>query len=561
MPSVRSSIDLRPLAAVILGLLALSQPCRAGVPEGGGAAGDGAAGGWAAASTVRSVQDGKTFEELERDVRDEDGRKRRVAVRRLSELRTEEAFELIVEALADEDPQVADEAQLRLAEVPSLEWWREHAFGKRGLQSKDERVRRRVAEALGRAQPVTIEGRELEKALKDKDPTVRRYLLWSLHRGTFVEDKRVALPSAVILRAAEKGKDPLERGAAILAIPRVGWLGFDSADDSAEFLEDALGDREPAVRAAAVQAYEAWFTAVEGALERVASGLRDDHVAVRRAAMHTLGRMGTPEAMEALIEWLAETEDRVDRIWLVELLRRASGRRYGEDPEPWRGWQRDLEADWRAATARGSRSAKDAGEGQDEAPERVTVAELAGLPIQSERIAVLIDMSGSMWTTRDDGRRPKDLVELELNRFLSGLPESAKFNLIPYATEPRPWEDELQSAKPKELAAALEFFERLDLRGQGNVWSAIELALEDEEVDTIVILSDGAPSGGEHWNMELLVDLLLERNRFQHIAFSSILTEPAGNLVPHWQRLADESRGYCRVVEYDELGGDAPAER
>jgi HEAT repeat protein len=512
-------------------------------------------GAWPPAATgAASLQDGKTLEELERDLRDEDGRKRRVAVRRLSELATEEAFELIVEALADEDPQVADEAQLRLAEVPSLEWWREHAFGKRGLQSKNVLVRRRVAEALGRAQPVTIEGKALEKGLKDKDPTVRRYLLWSLHRGTFVEDKRVSLPSALAMRAALKGKDPMERGAAILAIPRVGWLGFDTTDDSIEFLDEALEDREPAVRAAAIQAQDDWFMELEGAHEKVTRGLRDKHFSVRRAAMHTLGLMGTPESMESLIDWLEETEDEVDRIWLVELLRKASGRRYGKDPEPWRGWQRDLDAEWRAATAKGRSVTRSSSGGQEEAAERVTVAELAGLPIQSERVAVLIDMSGSMWTTRDDGRRPKDLVELELNRFLSSLPETAKFNVIPYATEPQPWEDELQKAKPKVLADAIESFQKLDLRGKGNVWSAIELALEDEEVDTLVILSDGAPSGGEHWNMGLMVDLLLERNRFQHIAFSSILTEPSKGLVPHWERLAKESRGHCRVVKYDDLG-------
>lgn len=502
-------------------------------------------------------QDGKSLEELEQDLRDEDGRKRRVAVRRLSELGTEEAFELVVEALADEDPQVADEAQLRLAEVPSQEWWDEHAFGKRGLQSKNVQVRRRVAEALGRAQPVKIGGKALEKALKDKDPTVRRYLLWSLHRGTSVEDKRLLLTGALAIRAARKGKDPMERGAAILAIPTIGWLGFATTYDSSEFLNEALKDREPAVRAAAIQAQDEWFMGVSDAHEKVTRGLRDEHFSVRRAAMRTLGRMGTPEAMASLIDWLEETEDEVDRIWLVELLRRASGRRYGKNPEPWRGWQRDLGAEWRAATAKGRSVGRATSGEQEGTAERVTVAELAGLPIQSERVAILIDMSGSMWITRDDGRRPKDLVELELNRFLGSLPETAKFNVIPYATEPQPWKNELQKAKPKVLAGAVQFFQRLDLRGKGNVWSAIDLALEDEEVDTLVIISDGAPSGGEHWNMGLMVDLLLERNRFQHVAFSSILTEPSKALVNYWERLAKESRGHCRVVQYDDLGSSS----
>lgn len=515
----------------------------------------------ASAEARGAIQDGKTFEELERDLADEDGRKRRVAVRRLSELRTEEAFELIVGALADEDPQVADEAQLRMADIPAQDWWEEYAFGKAGLKSKNPIVRRRVAEAWGRAQPVMMEGKAFEKGLKDKDATVRRYLIWSLHRGSFLEDSRAVLPGALTLRAALKGKDDLERAGALMAIRRVGWVGLNSTVEGLEFLDDHLKDKSPAVRAAAIQVLDDWIAEIPDVWGKVADGLRDEHFSVRRATMRVLGEYGSPEAMEVLIDALSESEDNVDRIWLVELLRRASGRRYGVDPEPWVAWQRDLPADWRAATTKGqsssSASAGDRGDGKESEQEgggRVSVAELAGLPIQSERVAVLIDMSGSMWMTRDDGNRPKDLVELELNRFLSGLPETAKFNLIPYASEPEPWDDELQAAKPKKLTKALDFFERLDLRGKGNVWSAIEVALEDEEVDTLVILSDGAPSGGEHWNMELLVDLLLERNRFQQIAFSSILTEPTPSLVKHWERLAKETRGHCRVVEYDELG-------
>ena len=515
-------------------------------------------------------QDGKTFEELEEDLRDEDGRKRRVAVRRLSELATEEAFELILAALADEDPQVADEAQLRLAEVPSQEWWDEHAFGKAGLKSKNVVVRRRVAEAWGRAigsresqrnmtvtEPVRIPKKVLDKGLKDRDATVARYLFWSIERGGLMETKVSDMRSELATAAFRKAKDPLVRGAALLSLSSSALFRFDDEADSRELLESALEDKQAAVRAAGVLATGDWRSDVPYAVQYGAAALRDEHIAVRRAAMRVLSEVGSPECMELLVDALVDSEDRVDQIWLVEVLRAASGRRYGANPEAWSGWLRDLPADWQALTTK-NRSVSNSRAGgnfqEDEPAPRVTVAELAGLPIQSERVSVLIDMSGSMWTTRDDGRRPKDLVELELNRFLSSLPESAKFNLIPYASEPEPWKGELQKAKPKTLKGALESFERLDLRGKGNVWSAIEVALEDEEVDTIVILSDGAPSGGEHWNMELLVDLLLERNRFQQVAFSSILTEPSNGLVRHWQRLADESRGHCRVVEYEDLG-------
>jgi hypothetical protein len=226
-------------------------------------------------------------------------------------------------------------------------------------------------------------------------------------------------------------------------------------------------------------------------------------------------------------------------IRIAEALQRLSGLKHRTDPRPWRDWVATLGDDW-TPLADGT------------VTEEITVTKLVGLSLRSERLALLIDMSGSMWQTRPDGKKTKDLVDVEVRRCLEGLPESARFNIVPYATEPQRYEDDLVEASPKKVAKALTWFEENTLRGKGNVWDAVELALLDPDLDTLVIMTDGAPTGGPHWNLELMVPLLIERTRFRNVVFDVLLSDAPDNLVPHWQRLAAATGGRCVEVEFSE---------
>jgi len=505
------------------------------------------------APAALAVQDGKTFEELQADASDDDGRKRRVAVRRLSELGTPEAWELVVERLTDEDPQVADEAQLRLAALDDDELWEDLAFGRDGAGHKEPLVRRRVAEALGRAN-APLDPKRVDGLLGDKDGAVQRLTAWSVERlaeadgpgfARFDAAARAELVEA-LLRTARRSKDGAAAGAALLAAQRV---------EAAGGSEDASADGQLS-RAVAVDLAEDWEDggpAAVGAL--LALGRTGDAALVptlveaatgdarpsRLAAVTALGEARSLAGVRGLVATL-EGEPKGDAARrAVAYLQRLSGLKHRTDPRPWRAWVDGLGDDWEPANA--GADGLDADDG--------TVTQLKGLPIRSDRLALLIDMSGSMWQKRDDGRATKELVDVEVRRCLEALPESARFNLIPYATEPDPYDDELVKVSSKKVAKALEWFEDNELRGKGNVWDAIDVALLDPEVDTLVIMGDGAPSGGPHWNLELMIPMLLERNRFRQITFDVLLSEAPGNLVPHWERLASETDGTCLEVSFD----------
>ena len=123
--------------------------------------------------------------DLERTVRNQtdeyfEVKERRSAVKKLAELGSEEAWELVLFALTDPEAMVADEAQIQLGGLKDAELV-ELVLGKEGLGAKGHLVAARAAEALGRVE-LELDAKELTKHVKHKEPGVRRMLLWSIER-------------------------------------------------------------------------------------------------------------------------------------------------------------------------------------------------------------------------------------------------------------------------------------------------------------------------------------------------------------------------------------------
>ena len=132
---------------------------------------------------------------------------------------------------------------------------------------------------------------------------------------------------------------------------------------------------------------------------------------------------------------------------------------------------------------------------------------------------------------------------------LAALPEDSCFNVIPYTDEPHPWSERLRPARTQEVRKAVAFLEGCAASGKGNVFDAIATALDDPDVDTIVIYTDGAPTGGHRWNLDLMVDLLLEANRHRGVVFDAVLVDAKPAQRKRWERLVHASGGACVEVE------------
>ena len=75
------------------------------------------------------------------------------------------------------------------------------------------------------------------------------------------------------------------------------------------------------------------------------------------------------------------------------------------------------------------------------------------------------------------------------------------------------------------------------------------LALEDPAVDTLVVLTDGAPTGGRRYQLDLIVPLFLELNATRKVAVDSILVDAPVRLQRHWTALAEGTGGRSIAIE------------
>lgn len=487
---------------------------------------------WTARRATVGDRGGASLSELLRELESPEPDERRSAVKKLAGRSDDKAWRAVLAALGDPDGRVGDEAQLALpaggVEVLG------RVLGRDGLRAPDERVRARAAEALGRFR-AAVPARPLAAGLSDRSDEVRRLTAWTVERlaakgaAGFEGDPADELVPG-LARRVKGDREALVRAAALSALDAL-------APEAAEELAlDGLEDRRPEVRAAAARVL---CRRREHAAETVRRLARDESPRVRAILAELQEEVGTREAAKALVV-LLEAEERVRNRWtIVETLRRMSGMRYRLDPAPWRLWAERLDASWRPERGRPL---------AEEVPDGGTRA-FAGMPLLSDRVAFLFDFSGSLWNVREDGLTRKEFADRELRRALATLPRDALFNVVPYTDRPFPFSDRLVPASERNVARAMEFFEGCRESGRGDFLEAALLALADEDVDTIVVLTDGAPTGGEVWNLDLMMPLLVERDRFARVRFDSVLVDAPPGLARRWEELSEATGG--RVVKVE----------
>jgi len=474
----------------------------------------------------------ETREELEKALRAERPEKRRAAVMRLSELGDPPAWELVLRALLDREPEVADEAQLALGRVTDPGFLRELA-GEKGLRARDPWLRLRVAEALGRV-PIEVPCEALVRALDPGDAELSRTLLWSIER--LHDAKRLGGERKKAVEACERlvsGRgEGFVRAAALCALDKLDHFAAD------ELLAAALSDSDPAVRCGAVAV--CGRAPEQECLDSSRRMLDDPEPRVRAGAIENLERLESRAAVLALVEQM-QREPRARLRWqILGWLRSRSGLDLGFEPEAWRAWAGKLEG--RVHTGESRASGGRLGD---------THVGFAGLNVLSDRVAFLIDLSGSLWATKVGERTRKEIVDEQLRAVLQALPPETRFNVIPYTGEPDPWEKRLVPATKANVARAIDHFERSHQTGRGNFFDAARLALLDPEVDTLCVLTDGVPTGGHRWNMGLMIELLVEHDRFRHAAYDSVLVDAPKRRQRDWALLAERTGGRSIAVELE----------
>ncbi|MBK7876807.1 MAG: hypothetical protein IPJ77_13870 [Planctomycetes bacterium] len=483
----------------------------------------------------------KTFEELAKDLGDRRAGRRAEAVRGLAGLASLEAWKLVICALADGEAEVADEAQLALAgmEDPAAAAL---LASSAGLGSGTALVRRRAAEALGRV-PAAVDASAFVRFLGAQDVDVRRLIAWSLERrarGRRVPAEDVSALSRALVPLATKDAAPPVRAAAIAALAEIDPAAARSIVAAAVAKGDAV------VRCAALASARVLDPAepVEFAKKHLANG----PFAVRATALELVGAEGTKPACRVLVDRL-ERESSLRLRWIaVRELQRLSGSDVELNLPFWKAWVERLADDWTFAPRTGAEAGNRKPQREPLGPE---TSQFLGLEIGSEALAILIDLSGSIRLPGKDGKVAKDVVDRELGRTLDGFSKRTRFNLVPYGTKPERWAEACRPATKETVADAKRFFAATDAGGYGNLWAALELALQDPEVENLLVLTDGQITASEHVNVELVRELLVERLRFRKIAVDVLLVGARPLRQAPWRALCAATGGRMLAVELE----------
>jgi len=263
--------------------------------------------------------------------------------------------------------------------------------------------------------------------------------------------------------------------------------------------------------------------------------LEDEHRSVRFQAVESAARLASRESVRLLVERLGQEEHSRLEHRIVRILQALSGQEHRRDPRPWRDWLARLDEGWRGRLMPGG-TVRPAS-----ARERSAVA--TALPVLSDHLTFLIDLSGSIWRERADGKSRKERVDEKLREALGRLHEDARFNVVPFTSTPIPWKERLMKASRRNVSGALRFFDELRVSGSGNIFDAVQLALCDPELDTLVLLTDGAPTGGRRHRLELILPWLLRQNESRGVHFDVVLVGASHRLEGLWRRLTDGSAG------------------
>ncbi|MGE3166453.1 MAG: VWA domain-containing protein [Planctomycetota bacterium] len=161
----------------------------------------------------------------------------------------------------------------------------------------------------------------------------------------------------------------------------------------------------------------------------------------------------------------------------------------------------------------------DAGTGvRDVAPDAPT---FFGVEIVTRRVVFVVDISGSMtkwdpggeeggtgsnWEVRQRIRR----LRTELFRAIDKLAKGAKFNVIAYNNEVRSMSGTLVLATPSTKSRAAQWVQKLEADNATHTDEALRKAFQDPEVDTMILLSDGAPMKSREETATVLVPRILE---------------------------------------------------
>ena len=448
---------------------------------------------------------------------------RAAAVRRLAGDSSRGTVQVVVDVMGDEHPYVRRAAAAVLGQV----------LDAKAQARARARVRRhrspllRAAACHAFAAWLNETGRAaLSDALRDKHPSVRAAALahlWVWAQSARDAGGEVASPAptvedvAAAARAQLEDRDGTVRASAadvLRAVPGaltgMQWIGM-------------LRDADPRVRLVALEGSVVFGGEV--AAVAIRHGLNDAVWSVQLTAAE-LARVTRQRTVLEMLPPHLGSKRQVVRASVHRALVELTGIPFEPDPAKWTSW---LQGDGKSFDPAGVQPNR----AKPQRPGTDTVVKALGVPIASNHVAFVLDTSGSMAKPANDGRSRWAGVCEELNRALASL-SKRKTTVAVHC-----FSTDVRSLGPVALTAAgrgriAAFLDAQQPGGRTALFDGIAAALRDPETDTVVVLSDGAPSAGTWFTKTDLLQGVRAANRFRR-ATVHVVAIGVGGIAKRWR--------------------------
>ena len=401
------------------------------------------------------------------------------------------------------------------------------------LTDEHAEIRMLAAEALGSVTSPRASSALLEALGRERKPSVRHALLTAL--GERGEARTVDTLEQLANAAART-----TRAFAFEALGAPGLRGY-----SHSFLDRAL---HGTLRGNRVLAAGAVVSSGDVALlPRVRQALGDEYRLTRLAAAEALGKLRHRDSVRPLIDRLAkETNPRL-RNAVAQSLFRLTGVNLYDDFALWERWWSEQGQVFAMPAVAPVLPDADRGKTRGAAPPR-----FYGIPIESDGVVFVIDQSGSMGGGPPllgpgglrSGPAKFDVAVTELLRAVEGLHAGAGVNVVLFESTVRPWARSLQPLTPRVREVLAAHLKSQQPAGETNLFDALRKALLMDDVETIVLLSDGAPTAGRYTEEGAILSAVEQLNAKREVVIHCVSVGVSSSLL---RRLAAQNGGrYAR---------------
>lgn len=192
------------------------------------------------------------------------------------------------------------------------------------------------------------------------------------------------------------------------------------------------------------------------------------------------------------------------------------------------------------------------------------------MPVYGRNIIFVIDMSGSMTKyvksqkseVKGDRKTRFDVAKEELQRVLNKLSANVKFNIILINSDTdklgiRFFSKSSVSANKNEVKNAIEYLDRAWAklqevkRGRTDIYDALEFALNQPNVDTIVLLTDGNPTWGKYTLPDNIISNIKKLNKCKFVSINTVAVSPTRDGLEFLRKLSLDNFGIVRTASFD----------